>query len=64
MGNNEPHARPAKRQTRRKPEPVDIDRVLAAIGPIIPRRDITVARLAPKRLQAAVLLGSPHMQYC
>lgn len=64
MDNDKKHVQPARRRARRRPVPVNIDRVLEAVGPVMPRRDIAVARLAPKRLQAAVLLGSPQMQYC
>jgi uncharacterized protein (DUF1800 family) len=45
-------------------EPVDLQTVLAALGPRLPPRTIAVAKLAPAHLRAAVLLGSPQMQYC
>jgi len=48
----------------RKPHPVELDVVLAALGSRLPRKTVAVARLAPPPLRAAVLLGSPHMQYC
>lgn len=48
----------------RKAEPVALQTVLAALGPRLPQRSIAVARLAPLPLRAAVLLGSPQMQYC
>ena len=56
--------RGSRPQKRRGNDPVDMETVLSAIGNIIPRNDIAVAKLAPQRLKAAVLLGSPQMQYC
>lgn len=49
---------------RHRSPPIDLATVQAALGARIPARSVAVARLSPKRLQAAVLLGSPQMQYC
>lgn len=59
-------AMPAARQEKhpRRSPPLDLATVLAALGPRIPARSVAVARLSAKPLQAAVLLGSPQMQYC
>jgi uncharacterized protein (DUF1800 family) len=51
-------------QRPQKKEPVSFASVLAALEPILPRQTVAVARLAPVPLRAAVLLGSPQMQYC
>ena len=64
MGNNTNTSQKKIPQPGRKMEPVRIDTVLAAVGAIIPRQTVAAARLAPLPLQAAVLLGSPQMQYC
>jgi len=54
------------RETRamRNPTPLALDGVLAAIGELLPGATIATARRAPPRLQSAVLLGSPQMQFC
>ncbi len=51
-------------QRPHKHNPVGLEIVLAALGTRLPRKTIAVAKLAPPPLQAAVLLGSPQMQYC
>jgi len=52
---------PAKRQPHTA---IDPDTVIAALGSRLPNKTLTTARQAPRRLRAAVLLGSPQMQYC
>ena len=49
---------------RHQHQPVNLDTVLAALDSRLPRQTIAVARLAPPPLRAAVILGSPQMQYC
>jgi uncharacterized protein (DUF1800 family) len=44
--------------------PVSLTTVLDALGHRIPHSSVAVAKLAAPALQAAVLLGSPQMQYC
>ena len=48
----------------RKRTPVDPQTVLAALGDSLPDNTVTVAKRSPPALRAAVLLGSPQMQYC
>lgn len=52
------------RKRRHRSPPINLAAVVEALGPRIPSRSVAVARLSPKPLQAAVLLGSPQMQYC
>ena len=48
----------------RRHEPVPLTTVLDALGHRLPRSSVAVAKLAPRPLRSAVLLGSPQMQYC
>lgn len=45
-------------------QPVSLDTVMASLGPRVPSAILKIARAAPLPLRAAVLLGSPAMQYC
>jgi uncharacterized protein (DUF1800 family) len=61
MMDNDTRAPPPRPQ---KHEPISLETILAALGTTLPRRTVAVAKLAPLPLRAAVLLGSPQMQYC
>jgi len=43
---------------------VDVETLIGALELVLPPSTLAAARSAPKRLRAAVLLGSPQMQYC
>lgn len=64
MDNEMSAAKAIKPKPARRTAPVPLQTVLTALGTRIPPRSIAIAHLVPPRLRAAVLLGSPQMQYC